>query len=487
MAGAILVVALVPLALLGFLVLRGYTRASEGAIEESTVALNAKSFEALELRAVETAEGIASFLQEREADLRSLVLLPTTEEAYRRFLAVHRSTLWRVREGQEVREPVPLYLEAAYLDTTGREVVAVRHGLPDIPEGPGNDAATYFTRTLELPRGEFYLSHVTGEYVNRTEFEGGQRFEGVLRLAMPHYDGAGTVQGVVTLVLDARHLQEFTAHIVPTEERFTAASDARSGNYAYVIDDRGYVIAHPSDDHIVGLDEEGALIPFATKEEEIGFRPLRLDELGFHNGNLVEIQRAASQGQAGSLPYNWQGNNKIVAYAPIRYTGGGYREPAGFGWVGIGAEVHKFHESAHLVGQAIDAETVQVTRGLIALLLLTAAGVFLIATLLARNLTHPLRELTAAAQSLEEGQLSEERIAALRVTPGHDEVARLSRVFASMATEVQARARRLGEEVERLRIQIDEVKRRKRVSEITETDYFRDLKAKAKEMRRRQG
>ena len=40
-------------------------------------------------------------------------------------------------------------------------------------------------------------------------------------------------------------------------------------------------------------------------------------------------------------------------------------------------------------------------------------------------------------------------------------------------------------QIKRLRIEIDEVKRARQVEEITETDYFRELKAQARQLRER--
>ena len=51
--------------------------------------------------------------------------------------------------------------------------------------------------------------------------------------------------------------------------------------------------------------------------------------------------------------------------------------------------------------------------------------------------------------------------------------------------EVQRREARLQERIQQLRIEIDQAKRKRAVQEITETDYFRDLQAKARDMKER--
>jgi hypothetical protein len=54
-----------------------------------------------------------------------------------------------------------------------------------------------------------------------------------------------------------------------------------------------------------------------------------------------------------------------------------------------------------------------------------------------------------------------------------------------MAGQIHTRTRNLKKQVEKLTIEIDEIKRQQQVSEIVETDYFQDLQSKARQMRRR--
>jgi CheY-like chemotaxis protein len=64
-----------------------------------------------------------------------------------------------------------------------------------------------------------------------------------------------------------------------------------------------------------------------------------------------------------------------------------------------------------------------------------------------------------------------------------DALGQLARVFQRMAREVAERERRLRDQVQQLRIEIDEVKAARKIAEITETDYFRDLQEKASGLR----
>lgn len=107
------------------------------------------------------------------------------------------------------------------------------------------------------------------------------------------------------------------------------------------------------------------------------------------------------------------------------------------------------------------------------------------AGLVAISISQPLLRLTRAAQLMEAGQFTSQQAAELQATQGNDELARLSGLFGKMASEVIQREQSLRTEVQQLRIEIDEAKRQRMVSEVTETDFFQDLQEKARTLRRR--
>jgi len=65
-----------------------------------------------------------------------------------------------------------------------------------------------------------------------------------------------------------------------------------------------------------------------------------------------------------------------------------------------------------------------------------------------------------------------------------DALGRLARVFQRMARQVYAREQRLKQQVHQLRIELDEATQAQQVAEITETDYFQQLEAKAQDLRK---
>jgi DNA-binding response OmpR family regulator len=89
--------------------------------------------------------------------------------------------------------------------------------------------------------------------------------------------------------------------------------------------------------------------------------------------------------------------------------------------------------------------------------------------------------VTGAAEALEAGAFVPSSLES--VAARTDALGILARRFARMAEEVRAREERLRAEVRELRIEIDQAKQSKRVAEITETDFFRDLRSRAADLR----
>jgi hypothetical protein len=64
-------------------------------------------------------------------------------------------------------------------------------------------------------------------------------------------------------------------------------------------------------------------------------------------------------------------------------------------------------------------------------------------------------------------------------------MATLAAEFARMATHVREREAELRQEIAQLKIEIDHTKRQEQVEEIVESDFFQDIKSKARDLRRR--
>jgi DNA-binding response OmpR family regulator len=90
--------------------------------------------------------------------------------------------------------------------------------------------------------------------------------------------------------------------------------------------------------------------------------------------------------------------------------------------------------------------------------------------------------LTDAAAAVEAGTFDPDSL--VDVVARRDELGRLARVFQHMAREVYAREQRLKQQVQQLSIELDEARQARQVAEIAETEYFRQLQAKAQDLRK---
>ena len=65
----------------------------------------------------------------------------------------------------------------------------------------------------------------------------------------------------------------------------------------------------------------------------------------------------------------------------------------------------------------------------------------------------------------------------------NDDLGRLARVFQKMAREVRLHEEKLKQQVKELKIALDETRQKGKVAEITETDYFKNLRSEADSLR----
>ena len=114
-------------------------------------------------------------------------------------------------------------------------------------------------------------------------------------------------------------------------------------------------------------------------------------------------------------------------------------------------------------------------------------ALFVLVFLVSGALTEPIVKLTLAADAVGEDDYSQDFSALKSTGRFSDEIGKLGEVFAIMADKVRQREQSLKRQVEALKIEIDETKRKKQVSEIADSDFFRELQAKARDMRAKHG
>ncbi|WP_054699331.1 GAF domain-containing protein [Desulfosarcina cetonica] len=433
---------------------------------------------------------------------------------------------YRPPERDGIAENRPLYLEMTFIDLQGIERIKVgtsdrlsreRRNVSD-PRNTYCRAETYFTALQQLKPGEIHVSEVIGPHVkgyiigtyNREtaktrgipfapqtsgyagkENPVGIRFQGLIRWGMPVVKN-NRIVGYVTLALDHTHIMEFTDHIVPTDERYSAISDAGSGNYAFMWDHKGRNISHPRDYFIAGYDPRTGqpAVPWLDTEMAAIWRRLNRSMPAFFNqAPPFKAQALAKQpdptlardgmvgldcrylnfapqctgwhnltqdGGSGSFLIFWSGLWKLTTAAAIPYHTGIYgRTPRGFGYVTIGANVHEFHrpavETADVI-QGIEADFTQkldvekaenqqmiraalqkAVRHLTFYTALMIVCVILIAIFLAQTLTS---RITAIIQSIRRFQCGDRDHRLLQLS--NDEMGQLALAYNEMADAVQS-------------------------------------------------
>lgn len=429
----------------------------------------------------------------------------------------------RLPDNTTMRVKIPLFLEMTFVDLNGTERVKVTSS--DILSDEKKDvsikantyckAENYFSELKKLAPGEIYVSEVIGPYLKspiigpftkvRAKEKGiafdpeeaayagkenpvGKRFQGLVRWATPVVRD-GRITGYVTLALDHTHIMEFTDHIVPTAERYTAISDASSGNYAFMWDYKDRNISHPRDYFITGYDPETGqpAIPWLSKGMYEDFEQSGLDisqwekiapvfkdqslkkkpALELTDSGLLGLDcrylnfapqcdgwhNLTKDGGSGSFVILWSGIWKLTTAAAIPYHTGIYSGPRGFGFVTIGANVPEFHKAATETEKIEDKaaafqstlkkqndETQQYLRQSLAetsrkitvSTLVMVIIVIVIAIFMASTLTNKITKMIEGIRKFQDGNL-DSRLK----EESSDEIGQLARTFNGMSDDIQ--------------------------------------------------
>ena len=401
----------IPFSLMAILIANGILKLGITAKERAINVLDQKSQEEIKIRAINTADEVANFLTERKKDLLIATIIPATEASYKQFVNENKKAIWVKQDNKIQQVLAPLYTEMSLIDRNGNEVIkivnggAAKSGFANVsnPANTQYKSEDYFSKASKLNKGEVYIGHVTGWYVNKLDFEKGKRFQGIIRMATPIFGKEG-FSGVISLALDFQHVSGFTDHVIPTQSGYVFRADAATGSYAYMVDNLGLVIAHPNDYHVEGLYPDGTPVPPLTDKtaeamSKKGEEVLNLNLLGFMDPGLPAVAKDAAAGNTGIKTYKFAGQTKFVAYAPIKFYSNDYPKPGGFGWIGMGVNVEKFNEMATKASQDVEKEVKARTTTIVLIIIISVILLFFISALLSRGIGRSIdAEVPAGSQ-----------------------------------------------------------------------------------------
>lgn len=469
-----LLLSLVPLIASSLILFFNLESISTRLAAEIAESADTQASESLQMRAQQVAESVADFLKQCESDLNFLAKTSNRPQTLLDFYQSRRGEVWE-RGGtatapREVHESVPIYKFIAVLDSAGKELVSIRDGQFVPPAGRtdysiprpefGNEPIAEKIRSLKT--GRIYVSHLMGYHVSRPEqlagaedpehAYGGRRYQGVILFGTPLTAPDGRCTGMILAALDHRHLIEFTQHIDPGPNFSTVFPSYKSGNYAFMFDDEGWIITHPKLWDLRGFDRTGKLVPAysaqsSRSDRELGRIPFNLDRAGFIHPNYPVVADQVRRQQSGHVDItNVGGAKKIMAYAPIHFDSGDYGRHGIFGAVTIGFQVDQFHEAARkgsrLINRLLGEHRTQSAVILLATALLAACS----AWGLSRGITQPLLQLTQGAHQLARGD-SGSRV----IINSKDEIGELATTFNYMADELELRKTSLFSTLDELR------------------------------------
>lgn len=234
-------------------------------------------------------------------------------------------------------------------------------------------------------------------------------------------------------------------------------------HYVFLIDQQGIIISHPDPSLVY---HSLVPLPSQTLKQIVDTGRYGVDEIQSLNIPAFKVMVKAKQ--PGHFTYQVRSQiPQIVGFAPLA------TQP----WV-VGVSQPQAEFTAPLKRLIwLHGSSVVVVGGITAIM----------ALLLGLSISQPIHALTVAAQALEsddfDAHVLELHQSLVKLAHRQDDIGQLVRVFLQMAEQVRTRDQKLKMQVQELRIEIDETKRAKQVTEITDNEYFQQLQTKIQKLK----
>jgi hypothetical protein len=269
----------------------------------------------------------------------------------------------------------------------------------------------------------------------------------VISPVMPVYDRFNNLKGVLGIDLTVEELSNFLKSL-----------DVSANAKAYIIERDGNLVASSDmEEQPWTLDADGAQQRLLAADSTV---PL----ISGVTREIVAQTSLESIDAPRSYVFDLNNDRQYVQVAPIEGI-------PGVTWLIVVAI-----PASDFMGPVYD--NVRNTLLLGGLVLVIAA---VLGYALASYIIRPILTVTGVAAKIERATYE---LAPLEEV-GHrtDELGQLARVFKNMAEQVYGREQQLKQQIQELKIEVDQARKEKAVSEIVESDFFSDLQDKAKSLR----
>jgi len=291
-----------------------------------------------------------------------------------------------------------------------------------------------------------------------------------------------TQQAMRSLRQDLMNSATIAASMIDVEEHNALVAGGTQGDAAYMQIADQLMLVYNSNENITDVY---TMVPSTASSEFIFIvdtgtaYPVEVYETGQpEEGEAVFMGRSFDVTNYPELPEGCNGPTADKKASTDEYGS----------WLSGYAPIPGASGGCAIVGVDMDADDVkavqnQVRNASLIAFVISLAAAFAAVYWLSGAITKNLRLITDASVSLEKGEAYDPG-ALVSVTDDQDEIGNLARVFNKMALQVQAREKELRQTVSTLKIEIDDMKRKSQVSEITENAEFKELQEKARAHRR---
>lgn len=320
--------------------------------------------EKLQVQATSLAKQVQALLEKAETDVVYLADLyqprgASSDNPYHEFLRRYQYPL-----SAQDRSPIsshPLYAKLVVVDEEGQETIYT----PEDPEpiiqsgnassgldvSKGDRRKTYINETKNyVDREGSFVSHLERLYVPMEDsFTHTQpdNFQGWIVYGHPlPKNGTGKSGGVLLLYLNAIHIIEIVRN-VDLVRGWGYSWEYGKGDYAAIIDNEGWVIAHPRISHIRGSDSGGNNVRYLESDADVGKFPIKVQILE-GRGKMEKLIRTLYdemyidmlKKRSGCVKYrNLSKQFRLLAYSPIYYNKGGSYDDGIFGAIWLGKRI----------------------------------------------------------------------------------------------------------------------------------------------------